>query len=68
MEDDMNDRAATGHAQNPQTKPGSVSLEHGQVMLDGPDGVAVAMTPEAAMETGRRLMQAAEQANVNRPG
>ncbi|NIJ28857.1 hypothetical protein FHT00_000790 [Sphingomonas insulae] len=64
----MNDRAAGGHGQRPQTKPGSVSLEDGQVMLDGPDGVAVAMTPEAALETGRRLIDVAERAGARRPG
>ncbi|USU08946.1 hypothetical protein NF700_01065 [Sphingomonadaceae bacterium OTU29MARTA1] len=58
----MNEDEQHSHAQSPQTKPGSVSTENGQVMLDGPDGVAVAMTPEAALETGRRLIAAAEAA------
>jgi len=65
MEDVMNESPA-GHS--PQTKPGSVSMEQGQVMLDGPDGVAVTMTPEAALETGRRLIEAAERASAHRPG
>lgn len=64
----MSESADNGHAQYPQTKPGSVSTENGQVMLDGPDGVAVAMTPEAALETGRRLIAAAERANATQPG
>ncbi|MDQ2893969.1 MAG: hypothetical protein M3R64_12905 [Pseudomonadota bacterium] len=34
----------------------------GTVMLDGPHGVAVAKTSEAARETGRRLIAAAEEA------
>jgi len=68
MENDMNDDSLNGHAQYPQTRPGSVSTENGQVMLDGPDGVAVAMTPEAALETGRRLIAAAEAATTHRPG
>ncbi len=38
---------------------GRVSVEDGQVLLDGPNGVAVAMTPQAAAETGRRLIAAA---------
>lgn len=42
-----------------QTKPGAATAEQGQVTLDGPNGVAVAMTPEAAAETGRRLIAAA---------
>ena len=41
---------------------GHVTTESGQVMLDGPDGVAVAMTPRAAAETGRRLIAGAEAA------
>ncbi|WP_242095859.1 MULTISPECIES: hypothetical protein [unclassified Sphingomonas] len=47
---------------SPQTEPGVVSVEQGQIILDGPDGVAVAMTAAAAAETGRRLIAAAEQA------
>ena len=39
-----------------QNTPGEVSLEAGEVLVDGPDGVAVAMTPEAAEETGHRLL------------
>ena len=39
-----------------------VSAEEGIVFVDGPDGVAVAFTPDAADETGRRLMDAAVQA------
>lgn len=46
----------------PETKPGTASAESGLVTLDGPDGVAVAMTPEAARETGRRLIAAADEA------
>ena len=43
----------------PRSDPGSAVAEAGQVLLDGPDGVAVAMTPDAAEETGRRLIAAA---------
>jgi len=46
----------------PETKPGIATAEHGQVTLDGPNGVAIAMTPEAARETGRRLIAAADEA------
>ncbi|WP_375390580.1 hypothetical protein [uncultured Sphingomonas sp.] len=45
-----------------QKGPGEVSAEAGQVVLDGPDGVAVTMTPDAAEETGRRLIAAAAEA------
>lgn len=43
----------------PETIPGVAAAENGVVTLDGPDGLAIAMTPEAAAETGRRLIAAA---------
>ena len=45
-----------------QGLPGAASAESGLVMLDGPDGVAVAMSPDAAEETGKRLIAAAAEA------
>ena len=51
---------------DPQNTPGNASAEAGFVMLDGPDGVAVAMSPEAAEETGRRLIAAADEARDQR--
>lgn len=44
----------------PQTEPGIASAEDGLVVLDGPNGVAVTMTAEAASGTGRSLIAAAE--------
>ena len=46
----------------PHAHPSSVNAEDGEVLVDGPDGVAVAMTPDAAEETARRLMKAADEA------
>ena len=43
----------------PQTEPGIATAEDGLVILDGPNGVAVTMTPEAAEGTGRSLISAA---------
>lgn len=43
----------------PQTEPGIASAEDGLVVLDGPDGVAVTMTVEAASGTARSLIAAA---------
>jgi hypothetical protein len=43
----------------PETIPGVAAAENGVVTLDGADGLAIAMTPEAAAETGRRLIAAA---------
>ncbi|MEJ7934620.1 hypothetical protein WG907_10160 [Sphingobium sp. AN558] len=39
-----------------------VAAEEGQVLVDGPDGVAVALTPDAALETAERLTAQAAQA------
>jgi hypothetical protein len=39
--------------------PSRVAAEAGKVVVDGPDGVAVSLTPEAAVETGSRLISAA---------
>ena len=41
---------------------GKAYAEEGQVMLDGPDGVAISMTLDAADETGRELIRAAAEA------
>jgi hypothetical protein len=46
----------------PETVPGVAVAEEGTVMLDGPDGVAITMTSPAAIETGRRLIAAGEEA------
>jgi hypothetical protein len=46
----------------PERNPGIATAEQGLVLLDGPDGVAISMTPEAAAETGRNLIAAAEEA------
>jgi hypothetical protein len=34
-----------------------VAAKGGEVDVDGPDGVAVSLTPEAALETGHRLIE-----------
>ena len=40
----------------------TVTAENGQVLVDGPDGVAVSLTPDAAVETSDRLLDAAVEA------
>ncbi|RYY24019.1 MAG: hypothetical protein EOP62_18150 [Sphingomonadales bacterium] len=52
----------------PQSRAGVATAERGIVMLDGPDGVAVTMTAEAADKTGKSLIAAAEQASTQRTG
>jgi hypothetical protein len=46
----------------PETQPGVASAEAGVVILEGPAGVAVTMTPDAATGTGQSLLSAAETA------
>ena len=43
-------------------KPSEVVSEDGRVLVDGPDHVDVALTPEAALETGGRLIDEAAKA------
>ena len=47
----------------PHNVPSDVTVENGEVMVDGPDGVAVSFTPEAAEETSARLRDAAAKAD-----
>ena len=43
--------------------PSRVGAENGEVTVNGPDGVAVSLTPEAALETGDRLIASAAEAH-----
>lgn len=36
--------------------------EHGEVLLDGPDGLAASLTPDAARQSAKLLAKAAETA------
>ena len=47
-------------------EPSHVAAEEGEVIVDGPDGVAVSLTPEAAAETSERLMEGAVEAHGQR--
>lgn len=44
------------------SKPSDVVAIDGKVLVDGPDSVDVALTPEAAEETGGRLIEQAAKA------
>jgi hypothetical protein len=46
--------------------PGEVTVEDGNVALDGPDGVGVLLTPQAALETSDRLLDSATEAHGRR--
>ncbi|NML05281.1 hypothetical protein [Sphingomonas sp. G-3-2-10] len=57
-----------GHSIETKAIPGVASAEGGQVILDGPNGVAITMTPDAAEGTARSLLVAAEVAKHQEPG
>lgn len=42
--------------------PSDVTADTGEVQVDGPDGVAVSLTPDAAAETSHRLLEGAAEA------
>ena len=41
-------------------QPSEVIAEEGKVIVEGPNGVAITFVPDAAEETARRLLQAAQ--------
>lgn len=47
--------------------PSEIDAEQGEVIVDGPDGVAFSLTPEAAEEVSDRLKRAAAKARRQRP-
>ena len=47
---------------DPFVEPGMASVEDGHVVLDGPDGIAITLTAEAAIATGASLVDAGEKA------
>jgi hypothetical protein len=57
-----NGRMDMGAKTAPESVAGVATAEEGFVMLDGPDGVAIAMTAEAAELTGQSLIAAAAEA------
>lgn len=46
----------------PMDEPGIATAEGGLVLLDGPDGIAVTLTPQAAESTAQNLLAAARDA------
>lgn len=64
----MTPSAGPGNAyQGVHDDAGVATAECGIVMLDGPNGVAVAMTPSAARATGEGLVEAARLAETQTP-
>lgn len=52
-------------ALQPREDAGRATAENGVVILDGPDGIAVTMTADAAARTADSLYEAAKQARRN---
>jgi hypothetical protein len=50
----------------PSARPVVVTAENGAVLLDGPQGAVVALTPEAAVATSENLRRAATLATSQR--
>lgn len=48
----------------PFSTPGTASAEDGHVVLDGPDGLALTLTADAAVLLGERLIAAGEKARL----
>jgi hypothetical protein len=57
---------ADAHHQQAHHHAGVAVAEAGLVLLEGPDGVAVSMTPHAAAETAQSLAAAATEAQRQR--
>lgn len=47
------------HLENLETDAGIANAEAGYVVLDGPDGIAMTLTADAAMKMGESLISAA---------
>lgn len=43
-----------------EAEPGNAQAENGIVIIDGPDAVALSMTPRAAETMGKRMIDAAQ--------
>lgn len=58
-EQELAPRASSVMTIKPHDSPSDVTAEEGEVVVDGPGGVALSFTPEAAAETSDRLLQGA---------
>lgn len=56
------------HEKKPHDEATVATAEAGVVILDGPDGIALSLTPEAAAESALRMGRASEEARRQRDG
>ncbi|CAN5346353.1 hypothetical protein BH09PSE3_BH09PSE3_05080 [soil metagenome] len=47
-----------------ESRAGNVQAEQGIVIIDGPDAIALSMTPKAASKMGQRMIDAASAAKA----
>lgn len=47
-------------SRKPYDEPIHAAAEHGEVVLEGPDGLATSLTPDAAKTSAERLVAAAK--------
>lgn len=52
----------------PEKNPAEATAEQGEVLIDGPDGLALSLTPEAARRTASSIHAAACEAQEQRTG
>ena len=51
-----------------QGQASDVIAEEGHIIIEGPDGVAVTMSPDAAEETAHRLLRAVSEVRASDDG
>lgn len=54
------------HAAKVYEQPSAVTAEEGDVLVEGPDSIGIALTPEAAEETSNRLLEGSMKARGQR--
>ncbi len=54
------------HATKVYEQPSAVTAEEGDVLVEGPDSISIALTPEAAEETSNRLLEGSMKARGQR--
>lgn len=53
---------------HPEKTPAEATAEQGEVLIDGPDGLALSLTPDAAQRTAEAIYSAACEAEEQQTG